>query len=689
MHEVTRLFVLIAVCASLSVISGCGGGNDSGPSPIPPPAQNAPPSTPTLGVPVAMKTTVDIVGSDIVAKIPGVVTVAVPSGSLQKGSQVTLSLTSALSTAGTFDVESDILGIVRARQAYEHRINFGSARPAADKYGVTITLSADFASALQASETAVVFAQLEEEDSIGFEAVDSIFDAGSHTIALSLPSGYFSSLRTTDGSYEAVLLVAAVVPSSTTGRATLTKVPISGGTAGASDRVRALRVLDEGNFTYTEGLNSPLTRRLPDSPTSPFSPARLLNGVTRPHRGIDIAALDKTSVFAVADGVVEERLQTSNPCGYGKYAVVRHPDGSASVYAHLSSVDVVGAVRKGQRIASSGHSGGADPSCGAGRGPHLHFELIPKGVVPPQVLPPTLRRIDTWPLIQKLSSVTNDPRGSLQASLDLNASKLSAQLMAMGTVATAGTASSNITEDSGGAPLGVEDIRWVSGNEQLVTVDQKGFVSVVYPPITGSATVSAIQSSSGITKTLLVNITMGQRASIGAASSYFEIDDSSTVSPCAGPPSRSSSTVVGSPILLFGDSSLNIPLVKNVSGWQSASATKRSNSAFSQILSSAPVIGDWNVSLSSSGILTTTWTATGSRHVSVGGGNTQDDTTTQAISESIDLNTGAYSFNNHIEVSLVNTSPGAGCGSLTPNGLTASYTTNVAKTTILPISLKP
>jgi len=88
-------------------------------------------------------------------------------------------------------------------------------------------------------------------------------------------------------------------------------------------------------------------------------------GVT--HYGIDLANSIGTPIYAVTDGVVEESGPAS---GFGLWVVLRHPDGSHSVYGHInrSLVTVGQKVTAGQEIAEMGNRGQST-------GPHLHFEI--------------------------------------------------------------------------------------------------------------------------------------------------------------------------------------------------------------------------------------------------------------------------------------------------------------------------
>ena len=111
------------------------------------------------------------------------------------------------------------------------------------------------------------------------------------------------------------------------------------------------------------------------------------------HSGIDFKTdgVEGKSVVAVADGYVSRVSQS--PTGYGLALYVTHPNGTTSVYGHLSRfrkdiADFVFAerhrlkrsqvdlyckpdqfvVRRGEEIARSGNTGSS-------QGPHLHFEI--------------------------------------------------------------------------------------------------------------------------------------------------------------------------------------------------------------------------------------------------------------------------------------------------------------------------
>ncbi|MEK7477999.1 MAG: M23 family metallopeptidase [Patescibacteria group bacterium] len=88
------------------------------------------------------------------------------------------------------------------------------------------------------------------------------------------------------------------------------------------------------------------------------------------YNGIDVSTPTGSSVMASAAGKVIIAKGSGWSGGYGQYIVVQHNNGTQTLYAHLSQVNVVPSetVERGQVIAYSGNSGRST-------GPHLHFEI--------------------------------------------------------------------------------------------------------------------------------------------------------------------------------------------------------------------------------------------------------------------------------------------------------------------------
>ena len=92
----------------------------------------------------------------------------------------------------------------------------------------------------------------------------------------------------------------------------------------------------------------------------------------RLHAGVDIAAPIGTPVVAAAAGEVIEAGWNSG--GYGNLIELQHLDGSVTLYAHNNRI----LVNVGQRV-NQGEQIGEMGSTGYSTGPHVHFEIHPKG----------------------------------------------------------------------------------------------------------------------------------------------------------------------------------------------------------------------------------------------------------------------------------------------------------------------
>jgi murein DD-endopeptidase MepM/ murein hydrolase activator NlpD len=92
----------------------------------------------------------------------------------------------------------------------------------------------------------------------------------------------------------------------------------------------------------------------------------------RMHKGIDIAAPTGTPIVAVASGTVVSAGW--NDGGYGYLVEVEHGDGTLTRYAHNNRI----LVKSGQQVAQ-GQQVSEMGSTGFSTGPHLHFEVHPRG----------------------------------------------------------------------------------------------------------------------------------------------------------------------------------------------------------------------------------------------------------------------------------------------------------------------
>jgi len=101
----------------------------------------------------------------------------------------------------------------------------------------------------------------------------------------------------------------------------------------------------------------------------PISGGRKTQGL-HGNNGVDLATYAGAPILASADGTVIISRNSGWNGGYGKYIVIRHPNGTQTLYSHNSdNIATVGQqVKQGQVI---GHVG----STGKSTGPHVHFEV--------------------------------------------------------------------------------------------------------------------------------------------------------------------------------------------------------------------------------------------------------------------------------------------------------------------------
>lgn len=119
----------------------------------------------------------------------------------------------------------------------------------------------------------------------------------------------------------------------------------------------------------------------------------------RCHYGIDLAAPTGTPILAAKAGQVEIAGDVGD--GYGLKVVLSHPDGTKSLYAHASKLN----VRQGQQV-NQGDAIALVGSTGNSSGPHLHWEVTDTNG----------KIIDPLPVLPEPPNLDAQPFGSIDKS---------------------------------------------------------------------------------------------------------------------------------------------------------------------------------------------------------------------------------------------------------------------------------
>lgn len=111
------------------------------------------------------------------------------------------------------------------------------------------------------------------------------------------------------------------------------------------------------------------------APTTRWDPARVSRYGMRAgrwHHGVDLYAPAGEPVVAVADGYVEAAVPSGAPgfARYGNVVLLKHRDGTRTLYAHLASRP---RVRAGETIAAGTVLGEVGDTSGTVDDPHAHF----------------------------------------------------------------------------------------------------------------------------------------------------------------------------------------------------------------------------------------------------------------------------------------------------------------------------
>lgn len=114
-------------------------------------------------------------------------------------------------------------------------------------------------------------------------------------------------------------------------------------------------------------------------------------GYRKQHKGVDFAAPRGTPIMAAGTGTI---VRANRFGSYGNYVRIRHSDGYATAYAHLSKF--ARGIKNGRRV-RQGQTIGYIGATGRVTGPHLHYEVLKNGR---QINPMRLAALSGKPLVK-------------------------------------------------------------------------------------------------------------------------------------------------------------------------------------------------------------------------------------------------------------------------------------------------
>jgi murein DD-endopeptidase MepM/ murein hydrolase activator NlpD len=323
---------------------------------------------------------------------PGVGQVTFPAGAFLTDTTVEMSVTRNPLAQQLFDETAVPMFDAANRLGYEVRITTGAVQPLMDPQ-VSLVLPDSFRFDVAPGSEVRMLAEnywdgfdptLDTPESTldTFELLQDRFLASDIQITATMPAHLFTNGLRADGVFELTTLAATTPTAAAT---TFSASDSEGSLATAPSTGEDAQVAtDETLSTFAAATceGSSLAPPL-DGPInwgSPYGPRA--SGF---HYGSDIPVPIGTPVKAMADGVIDNVAYNYKPPtvpgkrgqGWGHYVVIRHTDGSKTLYAHFdarSPLAVGQPVRAGDTIGRSGNSGGSS-------GPHLHIEYAPNGQI--------------------------------------------------------------------------------------------------------------------------------------------------------------------------------------------------------------------------------------------------------------------------------------------------------------------
>jgi murein DD-endopeptidase MepM/ murein hydrolase activator NlpD len=353
---------------------------------------------------------------------PGVGSVTFPAGAFLTDTTVEISVTRDTLVQQLFDETAVPLFDAANRLGYEVRITTGTVQPLLEPK-VTLALPDSFRFDVTPGSEVRIFAENFEDGSEAtldapasildnFEVLSDRFLASDLQATAAMPVYYFTDGLRTDGVFELVILAATTPTAAVTTFSASSVQDFSAAVATGEDaqlttgQVRSS--LQAADTCKGSSLAPPLDGDLTE--TSQFGPrTHPVTGKKTNHGGTDLKAATGTPVKAMADGVVERsgyQLNTKTGTGWGEVVVIRHTDGSKTLYAHLEPGT---RIAQGQTV-SAGDVIGKSDSSGGVTGPHLHIEYAPNGKIYDKA-----SKVDPMPCIgdNVIGSITVRDNGNL------------------------------------------------------------------------------------------------------------------------------------------------------------------------------------------------------------------------------------------------------------------------------------
>jgi len=270
-----------------------------------------------------------------------------PAGLFPSPRRVRVSQTEDKEAREQFEMVAEPLFRVASKSSFQIRVLAGNTSPESGTFTAVFSVPEDLE--IPPGHQPELFARNLQTGGLDtldtFRLFPATFDSASRTLTATLPSYVFTDERREDGLFEALFTI-ATIPSKNPSSALNNKDPFP-----------ATRQSEEESECEAAFISCPLAGGC--EKTSPFGLREdpITGEEDDMHWGVDLEASNGDKVTASADGSVQRIPK--DPDGYGRYLILRHEDGSATLYAHLeeATVNEEEDVNQGDVIALSDNSG--------------------------------------------------------------------------------------------------------------------------------------------------------------------------------------------------------------------------------------------------------------------------------------------------------------------------------------------